>query len=281
MIRSDNHIHTYYSADSKEPMENVLQEAIKKGFTSLCFTDHMDYGFPTDKYGLDFTFSMENYLKEIKTLSKKYPALTLRSGVEIGLKKDVFSLCHKLAETYPLDFIIGSTHLVDDIDPYYDAYWETYGETAGILHYYETTLENIQMGFDFDVYGHIDYVIRYTPSMKKYRTEGNINDSYINTLLKQSMEIIQEILIQIVQRGYGIEVNTAGFKYGLGHPNPHEQILTLYKEAGGEILSIGSDAHEKAHLGYDFSKLPALLSQCGFAYYTEFADRKPIMLPID
>ena len=44
--------------------------------------------------------------------------------------------------------------------------------------------------------------------------------------------------------GKGIELNTGGFKYGLGHPNPCEDIIKRYKELGGEIITLGSDAHK-------------------------------------
>ena len=91
---------------------------------------------------------------------------------------------------------------------------------------------------------------------------------------------IDEILQLLIDQGRGIEINTAGWKYGLGHPNPHEKILTRYLELGGEILSIGSDAHEAKHLGYSFEQVPEVLSQCGFRYYTEFKDRKPRMIPL-
>ena len=94
------------------------------------------------------------------------------------------------------------------------------------------------------------------------------------------MDIIDEILQLLIDQGRGIEINTAGWKYGLGHPNPHEKILIRYLELGGEILSIGSDAHEAKHLGYSFEQVPAVLSQCGFRYYTEFKDRKPRMIPL-
>ena len=153
-------------------------------------------------------------------------------------------------------------------------------EANGILRYYETTLNNIKLDADFDVYGHIDYIIRYTPKMKQLKSEKIIDDNYINNLLSYSMDIIEEILKTLIYKGKGIEINTAGFKYGLGHPNPHEKILKLYHEFGGEIITIGSDAHECKHLAYDFSKVPELLKKCGFKYYSEFTKRTPEMIKL-
>ena len=93
-------------------------------------------------------------------------------------------------------------------------------------------------------------------------------------------DIIDEILMLLIQNGKGIECNTAGFKYGLGVPNPENYVLKRYHELGGEILTIGSDGHKPEHTAYAFDKVPALLESCGIRYYTVFHDRKPIMLPL-
>lgn len=281
MIRSDNHVHTSFSSDSDTPMESMIQRGIELGLSSICFTDHIDYGFPSEKYGMDFLYSMEDYFSTIQDLSAKYPELTLRTGVELGLKKDILPLATSLAKTHSFDFIIGSTHLVDNIDPYYPEYWEAYGEETGIRHYYEVTYENICQGFDFDVYGHIDYVIRYCPAMKKALSLGTVNENFYQNSLQSNWDLINEILSKLIQLNKGIELNTGGLKYGLGHPNPHENILHRYYELGGEILTIGSDAHETKHLAYDFGLVVPILKKCGFASYTEFKKRTPVQVSID
>ena len=84
----------------------------------------------------------------------------------------------------------------------------------------------------------------------------------------------------MISLGKGIELNTGGFKYGLGHPNPCEDILKRYHELGGEILTLGADAHKPEHVAYDFDKIPDILKTCGFSYYTVFKERKPVFLPI-
>lgn len=279
IIHSDNHVHTYFSTDSDTPMEDMLKTAIEKGFSSICFTDHMDYNFPSEDDTPEFLLDVEPYFEEMKRLNEKYGGrIKIRQGIELGLKKDCLDKCLSLTKEYPFDFVIGSTHLVDNIDPYYDTFWSDTPEKSGILRYYETTLNNVNLGADFDVYGHIDYIIRYTPKMKQLKSQGLSDDTYINRLTSDSMDIIEQILKTLIYNGKGIEINTAGFKYGLGHPNPHEKILKLYCELGGEIITIGSDAHECKHLAYDFEKVPEILKKCGFRYYSEFTDRKAEMI---
>ena len=137
-----------------------------------------------------------------------------------------------------------------------------------LLEYFESILENIAAFHEFDVYGHIDYVVRYGP-------EKNKNYSY-----DKYKDVIDEILRQLIAHGKGIELNMAGFKYGLGHPNPTEEILHRYRELGGEIITIGADGHAPDQIAWDFDKVPQLLKAAGFDYFTVFTKRKPEFLPV-
>lgn len=281
MIQSDNHVHTNFSSDSKEPLEQMLQQAQRIHLTSICITDHMDYDFPDMGNGATFQFEPEAYLDAIEQARLQFPQLKIRQGVELGLMESVLPQATELVRRFPFDFVIGSTHLVDCQDPYYETFWEGYEELEGIHRYYESTLNNIKLGFDFDVYGHLDYILRYTPTMRRLGNDAVAKDCYLARCTEQFMDILEEILRLLIVQGKGIEINTAGWKYGLGHPHPHEKILTRYCELGGEILSVGSDAHCVEHLAYSFEQVPALLTQCGFRYYTEFKKRNPRMIPLE
>lgn len=287
MIKSDSHVHTAFSTDSSTPMEEMLKAAIGNGYSSICFTDHMDYNFPLVHIKnallgqeLPFFLDVDAYYSEIKRLIPLYPQIKIRTGIELGLKEDTKDKCMELLNSYKFDFVIGSTHLVDNTDPYYDIFWEKTDEKTGIQKFYEATLENVKSGVDFDVYGHIDYITRYTPYMKKLRSNNLFDEDYYLSITGNFLNITEEILKQLINNGKGIELNTSGLKYGLHHPHPHEKILKLYKELGGEIITLGSDAHEARHLGFGFDYVPEILKACGFKYYTEFTNRRPEMLPI-
>lgn len=280
MIRSDNHVHTRFSTDSKTPMEEMVKEAIRRGLSSICFTDHMDYDFPDLGKGVEFLFDVDEYFSELSALQTQYPQIEIRQGIELGLKADLKEKCDALIQSYPFDFVIGSTHLVDNMDPYYPQYWEGLTDHEGIRRYYETTLENIKTHSCFDVYGHIDYIIRYTPIQKENRRRQIIDEAYMDMRYQECADIIDEILKLLIEKGKGIELNTSGLKYGLGHPHPQEKILKRYHELGGQIITIGSDGHEPAHLAYDFDRVPGILRSCGFDYYTEFHQRKPRVIQL-
>lgn len=285
IIKSDSHVHTAFSTDSKTPMEEMLKAAIANKYSSICFTDHMDYNFPAiyNKSNIKeppFFLDTDAYFSEIKRLIPLYPQIKIRTGIELGLKEDAKDKCTELLNLYKFDFVIGSTHLIDNTDPYYDEAWQGKDEKTVLQKFYETTFENVKSGVDFDVYGHIDYITRYTPYMKKLRSSNLYNEKYYLSITDSFLDIIEEIFKYLIYNGKGIELNTSGLKYGLHHPHPHEKILKLYKELGGEIITLGSDAHETAYLGYGFDNVPEILKTCGFKYYTEFTNRRPEMLPL-
>lgn len=279
MILADYHMHSEFSSDSQAPMEKMIEKAIQLNYNRICFTDHMDYNYPPHVSGKNFLFQPYAYEEKIKVLKEKYHhQIKVLKGIELGLQPGIKDNIHSLLANHTFDFIIGSTHLVNGVDPYFEEYWNTLFETCsdrkeaivkGIEKYFLTTLEQIKNYDEFCVYGHLDYIVRYAPDKEKY---------YNCSLY---MDIIDEILRRLIQSGKGIEVNTSGYKAGLSYPNPHVHILKRYKELGGEILTIGSDAHIPEHIGYDFSRAHALLSSLGIRYYTVFEDMKPIFLKID
>lgn len=263
----DTHMHTDFSGDSKASPESMMEKAIQLGLAGICFTDHLDYDYPDDPDL--FLLDIDKYDEKIHALQQQYQnRLPIRFGIEIGLQPHLAKRHQEMLSAHDFDFVIGSSHVVHGFDPYYPAYYEGKTEQEAYLEYFTSILENIQAFSDFDVYGHIDYVVRYGP---------NKNDQYSYAAYA---DIIDEILRLLIQKGRGIELNTAGFKYGLGHPNPTEEILSRYRELGGEIITIGADGHKPEHIAYDFAKVPAILEAAGFRYYTVFKNRKPEFIPL-
>lgn len=268
MILSDYHLHTSFSSDSNTPMESVIEQAITLGFTRICITDHMDYDFP-DRLNLPFTFDPDSYFNKIENCRKQYQEqIKISAGIELGLKPNLGERYQKLLSSYPFDFVIGSSHLVNDLDPFHSEYWANQTEVQAIRSYFESILENITAFHNYDVYGHLDYVVRYAP---------NKNANYH---VADYQDLLDEILKKIIAYGLGIEVNTSGYKKGLGHPNPHPDIIKRYLELGGTILTIGSDAHLPEHIAYDFEKTRQLLLSLGVKEYTVFENREAILCPL-
>lgn len=266
----DTHLHTHFSGDSQTSPDEIVTAAKKIGLSGICFTDHLDLDYPVTDRPDFFSLDLDNYIKECHLISKKYQdILPIRIGLELGLQPHLAALHTQLLATHLLDFVIGSTHVVHGFDPYYQAFFEGRGEDEAYQEYFEATLENIQAFEGFDVYGHLDYVVRYGTNQNRYYSYQKFSD------------IIDEILKILIYKGKGLEINTGGYKYGLGHPNPTEDILKRYHDLGGEIITIGSDAHQTRFVGYEFEKIESILKNTGFLYFTVFENRKPRFIRID
>jgi len=261
-MKADYHIHSYHSGDSNTPMEQMILEGIRLGLDTMCFTEHQDYDYPDN--GVSFLLNTAAYFEEFTLMQNKYKdQIELLFGVELGLQPHLKQQLQTYVKSYPFDFIIGSSHLVKGQDPYYPVFFEGRSEADCYMEYFSSIIENLQSFTDFSVYGHLDYIVRYGPNK-------NAHYSY-----EKYRCVIDNILSILIKKGIGLELNTAGFKYGLGHAHPHSEILKRYHQMGGEIITVGSDAHRPEHLAYDFSLVKEILKNCGFQYYAAFRNRKP------
>ncbi|WP_371362111.1 Histidinol-phosphatase [Sporomusa rhizae] len=256
----DYHLHTNLSRDGKEHVEKFIRKAIILGMKSICITDHQDYDYTRKKFPLDFKM----YFREIEECKKKFDKIIdVRVGVEMGLEVNLEDQIKENILNIPFDFVIGSSHMVNGEDPFYPEFFLNKNENQCFEEYFKNINTNIDIYDNFDVYGHLDYIIRYAPEKQK-------NFSY-----KLLSDIIDEILSKLVKKGKGLEVNTSGWRYGLPFFHPQPQILKRYRALGGEIITIGSDAHYAKHLGYKFAVAREILKNIGFKYYSVYRKRIP------
>lgn len=268
MITIDSHVHSDFSSDSQASVESMIEAAIEKGFHNFCLTDHMDYDFPVLS-GHTFVFDPDLYFEKLSKLTEQYQGqIKILKGIELGMKPYLGPRYEELLQSYNFDFVINSTHMVDDSDPYLKEYWNGKTKEEGLLLYFDTIYQNVTQFQNYDIVGHLDYAIRYAPDK---------NQDYSYQAYRYS---IDRILEAVIAQGKGIEVNTSGYKYGLGHPHPQEDILQRYRELGGEIITIGSDAHKPEYFALEFSGVSELLLSLGYKYYTMFEKRQPTMLPL-
>jgi len=258
---SDFHLHSCFSGDSEADLLQIIKKAVDLGMPYLCFTDHQDFD-----YGDDFNFSLDidHYYDTISILRDQYASkIKLCIGVETGLEPNLSNRLDHFINSKPFDFVIGSSHLVNRTDPFYPAYWENRNDLDAFDEYFLSIRDTVKVCNNFDVYGHLDYVVRYSPNKSK-------NYSFFN-----HKDLIDEILKTIINMGKGIELNTGGMSRGLDFPNPHPDIIKRYLELGGEIITVGSDAHIPEQIGFRFDIAKKLLEQIGFKYYTIYKNRKP------
>ncbi|MGN0295234.1 MAG: histidinol-phosphatase HisJ family protein [Lachnospiraceae bacterium] len=273
---ADYHLHTYYSDDSDYPMEQLVQDAIDKGLSEICFTDHVDYGIKEDWKDLSDTYHPEEkaglpvmnvkypaYHAEINRLRKKYAGkIIIREGMEFGMQVHTIPQYRKLFSSWPFDFIIMSCHQVENKEFWTQDFQKGKTQEEYNLKYYKEILHVIRKYKDYSVLGHLDMITRYDPAgiypFEKIR------------------DMVAAILQQAINDGKGIEVNTSSFRYGLSDLTPSKDILRLYKELGGTIITIGSDTHKPEHLAAHMKEVSEKLKQIGFTSFCTFQNMQPI-----
>ena len=257
----DCHMHCHFSGDSEANPYDLAQRAVDIGLQGICFTDHLDIDYK-ETPGL-FDLDIPAYHKEISDVKNAYAGkLDISWGIELGLQPYLTEKNNQIIKENDFDFVIGSTHVVKQTDIYYPAYYDGRSEDKCYREYFEETLKNAQSDVDFDVYGHLDYVVRYGPNKNQFYSYEKFAD------------VIDEILRTLIHKRKGIELNMAGFKYGLGHAHPTMETLKRYKELGGEIITLGSDGHAPEQIAWQFDKVPEILKEAGFDYFTIFKNRK-------
>lgn len=263
-ITADCHLHSHHSGDSEASMEEMILRGIDMGLTTMCFTEHNDFDYPDapDEPGSIFILNTDSYLYELIGLKEKYAdKIRILFGVELGLQPQLMRQNSVYAKSHEFDFIIASSHICNGNDPYFPPFFEGRSDEEAYREYFESELENIKKFSNFDVYGHLDYVVRYGANMDRDYSYEKYKDIY------------DKILTLLIDKGKGIELNTGGIKYGMQDFHPCMGVLKRYRELGGEIITIGSDAHNPKHVGDHFDRACEVLKECGFSYYTVFEKR--------
>lgn len=279
-MRIDYHIHTEFSDDSDYAMEQVIKDAIKKGFDELCFTDHVDYGIKKDwdepgemiyRKGGDgepdqmpvANVDYPVYYKTFQKMKELYKdKISLKFGLEFGMQAHTIKKYEKLFARYPFDFIILSVHEVEDKEFWDQGFQEGRTQQEYNERYYEEMLYLVQNYHNYSVLGHMDLITRY--------------DKAGVYSFEQLKPILTKILKIVITDGKGIEVNTSSHRYGLKDLTPSRDILKLYKELGGKIITIGSDSHKPEHLGAFVDETKEELKALGFEQICTFDKMKPV-----
>ncbi|MCR5094508.1 MAG: histidinol-phosphatase HisJ family protein [Lachnospiraceae bacterium] len=272
-ILADQHVHSHHSGDSRERMEAVAGQAIERGLTSLCFTEHEDYDYPAVDdpriTAQTFLLDLEAYRQEYLRIRDQFSdRITLHFGVELGLQPlaSVISENCRFVQNAPFDLVIASTHVAGRRDPYYPSFYEGRTEEEALREIFAETLENIRLFEDFDVVGHLDYPIRYLPSGRQ-RID-----------LSASRELLDEIFRLLIRREQGLDLNTEQIRRGYDEMNPSRELLARYHELGGRIITFGSDAHQAERVAGFFDRAERIAREAGFTEYCVYENRKPAFI---
>lgn len=281
----DCHTHTSFSPDGRNKPEEMCERAEELELSAYAVTDHCDCNlwYPAEHYtdnvselkDLEMYGQGERIIKSInyvKSLKQKYAGkLNLICGIELGQPLQDIENAEKIAANKDIDFIIGSHHQNKGLD---DFYYYKYDKMEKdeicqlIENAFKETYEMCRWG-KFDVLGHLTYPLRYI-----------CGDYGIDINMKNFDDIINEIFKLLVQKGKGIEINTSGLRQKYGKTFPGLKYIKMFRDLGGEIISIGSDAHCKDDLGKGIADGTELAIEAGFKYLCYFKERKPNFITV-
>jgi histidinol-phosphatase (PHP family) len=255
----DFHMHSTVSFDGHDSPERMVQAAADMGLKEICFTDHIDYEPGAEKQTMVFDTGVYHGAYDGLTHSD----VKIRRGLEFGMLPDNKAQFKEDLKRADFDFVLGSVHFTDGIDIYFQPYWEGKTVFQAERRYLEETLACVQAHDDFDVLGHLTYIskARAHPSPRPVPYE-------------EHREIIDEILRLLARKGKGMEINTSGVDR-CGDFLPYDVYFRRFKELGGQIVTVGSDAHNWQRVGQYSDRACASLKDI-FGYVCTFEGRKPI-----
>lgn len=270
---TDYHVHTEFSDDSVYPMEDVVRDAISLHLDEICITDHVDYGVKDDwDSGREILYRQgeplanvdyPRYIKEIERMQHLYgEKIAVKLGMEFGIQTHTIPQFEALFCRYPFDFIILSIHQVEDKEFWTQDFQRGRTQQEYNELYYEEMLQVVQTYKNYSVLGHMDLI-------KRYDKAGIYPFDKVRPL-------IAEILRIVIADGKGIEINTSSHRYGLADSMPSKQLLRLYRDLGGRIVTIGSDSHKPEHLGAYIQEAKDQLKEMGFSYFCTYEKMKPV-----
>ena len=252
----DYHMHSTVSFDARDTGLDMALAAKARGLKEICFTDHIDY---TPE--MDMVFDTAVYNAAYDRL--EVPGLLIRRGMEFGLTPDNAGQLKTDLGRRHFDFVLGSVHLVEGLDVYLEPYWADKSYEEAIRLHLETTLEAVRVHEDYDVLGHLTFISKCGANPRK-------------ELLRYAdhRSIMDEIMLELVKRGKGMELNTSGIDR-CGGSLPTLDYFQRFYDLGGRFVTVGSDAHDVARAGQYTHEMTAELKKI-FGYVCTFEDRKPI-----
>ncbi|MFI3206367.1 MAG: histidinol-phosphatase HisJ family protein [Clostridia bacterium] len=275
---SDCHTHSLFSHDGIEKIEDMCDRAKEIGLINYAVTDHCeidDYAYPEFQYYRDRVHSAYDAMTEKKEI---YPFLL--SGIELAQPLQNIEAVNNILNGRNYDFVIGSVHRLETYEDF--AYWdtqpyrgvklwtpETLPREKALERYLLDLLEIAKWG-KTDTIAHLTYPLRYM---------RNADGSKMN--FDSFHDIIREIYRAIIQSGIALEMNTSGLRQDIGEVLPNTNFLKMYKDVGGELITIGSDAHTVPDLGKGLKEGFDILENIGFKYYAVYKNRKATMISVE
>lgn len=255
----DSHLHSMRSQDGRDSLELICRCAVSRGLDGIALTDHCDI----DEGHAYCERVLGGARQDVAMMREKYDGrLRISLGVELAEIHHDLPLAQTITSCPDVDFVLGSLHRLRGHSDFYYIDYDSIDRDALIDAYYDELLETAELG-DIDSMAHINYQVRYMSENARKKTDFN---SHIDRL--------EPVLQKLAERGRGIELNTSAGKR-FDQLVPSFDVLVRFRELGGEVVTVGSDAHRAHIVGHRANDALDVLARAGFRYAAFFSRRKP------
>lgn len=266
MFLADYHTHSICSPDGHAPLEEMARSALDAGLNELCLTDHCDL---LDYHGNPVLFYSWAPVEEQLRLARPQfeGRLTIKMGLELGEAWENPDLAAQIVSHPELDFVLGSIHNLSSVGGGVDLgmiHYESEDQCREVLDKYFDTMETLVEMPCFDILAHVIYPLRYMG-----------RDGFHLTLEPYEARL-RKIFARLIAQGRGIELNTTRGTT----VEDWRWLLELYKDCGGTLLTLGSDAHYPPHVGAGLHPAATLLKELGFSSIATYEKHKPTLHPL-
>lgn len=259
----DCHMHSKFSTDSGMDAVEACEASIGLGLDGIAFTDHLDLDYP----GSDLTWLIDfkQYFARISALKERYKRkLNVLRAIEVGIQPHVIDESLEIVKSGSFDYVLASVHVIDGLDPYARDYYKERSKQDAYERYLREIFFMITHYHEFDMVGHFEYIIRYA--------------NYVDNSIRYADHsgLFDCILKELIRQGRGFEVNTGTYRDPAIPAEYDAGVLGRYRELGGELVCLGSDAHKVGHIGLRFDYFAQIIRDAGFRYTVHYEDRKPV-----
>ncbi|OGO78387.1 MAG: histidinol phosphate phosphatase [Clostridiales bacterium GWB2_37_7] len=256
----DYHMHSTYSTDGNNTINEMCQSAIINGLKEIAITDHFE---PTDGDEMYLPYDQRGYWAEITKAKQQYKGkLKIKLGIELGQPYLFQEGSNAILRDFPYDYVLASAHKFADGSDMSEIDYASIS-IEDVCQLYLKQLDILLDWENFDCIAHLDLIKRYSAGI--YGKNLSLNCQH---------ELLSQVLRKVILKGKGIEINTSGLRQAPKEAMPGIDVIALYHRLGGEILTLGSDAHSAEDVGKGIKEAIMLASDAGFRFITVFNQRK-------
>ncbi len=264
----DSHTHSDNSPDGRESVTYMCERGVATGLRGIAFTDHCEVdNYEGGRYHISIR---QSNFECLKAKSVFRGSLIVSSGIELGQPLTNPNIADRLLSDYDFDFVLASVHNASSGADYYYIDYSEFGDADVRLllqGYFEDVLAVARWN-RFDSLAHLTYPLRY------------LHANGISVDLTEYSDIIDEILKTLAHNAKALEINTSGFRQGLGTTLPPQFCVKRFRELGGEYITIGSDGHRSDDVGMNIQDGMQLAVDAGFKQFALYLSRTPMLIDL-